>query len=186
MPSSSYISCSSSESGLHPWVSAQHSPIPSYRADSPIPLTSAGKYRWTKSRIVLGVLIQYVSVVTFAAWSLYLWVNVKDYGSQPECNDQIKYVIFFVTVRATAPWLRKLWISALALSAAGLMVWFGTQAVKLFVRNDVEEAVEMEPMSGKRTPTEMSETPPQGETEQSKKPWYFHMSRSFPLLFSVL
>jgi hypothetical protein len=131
-------------------------------------------------------LIQYVSVVTFAAWSLYLWVNVKDYGSQPECNDQIKYVIFFVTARATAPWLRKLWISALALSAAGLMVWFGTQAVKLFVRNDVEEAVEMEPMSGKRTPTEMSETPPQGETEQSKKPWYFHMSRSFPLLFSVL
>jgi hypothetical protein len=134
----------------------------------------------------LGVLIQYVSVAAFAAWSLYLWVHVKDYGSQPECNDQIKYVIFFVTVRATAPWLRKLWIAALALSAVGLMVWFGTKAVKLCVGNDVDEAVEMEPMAGKKTPTETSETPPQGETGQSKKLWFSYMSRTFPILFSVL
>ena len=181
MPSSSYISYSSSESGLHRWVSPRHSPIPLYRVDSPISLTSAGKYRWTRSRIILlGGFIQYVSVAAFAAWSLYLWVNVKDYGSQPECNDQIKYVIFFVTVRATAPWLRKLWIAgfaALALGAVGLMLWFGTRAVKLSVGNDVDEAGE--------TPTKTSKTPPQGETGQSKKLWYIYMSRTFPLLFSV-
>ncbi|KAF8478158.1 hypothetical protein DFH94DRAFT_82769 [Russula ochroleuca] len=148
-----------------------------------------GKYRWTRSRVVLGVLIQYASVVIFAAWSLYLWANVKDYGSQPECNDQIKYVLFFVTVRATAPWLRDLWITALALGAVGLMVWFGVKAVKLFVNNHVEEAeeaIQMKSIAGKETPTETPETPLPGETEQSKKSWYFHVSRSIPFVFSAI
>jgi hypothetical protein len=189
MLSLSYTYFSSSESGLHPWVSTQHSLVPSYCADSPHSPTSAGKYRWTRSRVVLGVLIQYASVVIFAAWSLYLWANVKDYGSQPECNDQIKYVLFFVTVRATAPWLRDLWITALALGAVGLMVWFGVKAVKLFVNNHVEEAeeaIQMKSIAGKETPTETPETPLPGETEQSKKSWYFHVSRSIPFVLSVL
>ncbi|KAH9997869.1 hypothetical protein BJV77DRAFT_777258 [Russula vinacea] len=42
------------------------------------PPTYVGKYHWARSRIAMGVLLQYISVVSFTAWGLYLWVHVKD------------------------------------------------------------------------------------------------------------
>jgi hypothetical protein len=148
-----------------------------------------GKYHWTTSRVVMGVVIQFVSVVSFTAWGLYLWFNVKKIGSDPGCNvnDQIKYVIFFVTVKATEPWLKGLWIAALVLSAAGLMLSFGAKGVVLFAMRRMEQeerAEETNSIARRVTPTESPETRPQAETEQSEKQWYFHVS--FPLLFSAL
>jgi hypothetical protein len=69
----------------------------------------------------MAVLLQYILGFSFIAWGSYLWVNVKDFGSQPECNDQIKYVILFFTVRATAPWLRRLWIAFFAIYGAQVL-----------------------------------------------------------------
>ncbi|KAH9997868.1 hypothetical protein BJV77DRAFT_777104 [Russula vinacea] len=148
-----------------------------------------GKYHWTTSRVVMGVVIQFLSVVSFTAWGLYMWVNVKDIGSDPGCNvnDKIKYVIFFATIRATEPWLKNLWIATLVLSAVGLMLSFGAKAVVLFAMRRMEQeerAEEMNSTARRVTPAESPETRPEGETEESEKQWYINVS--FPLLFSAI
>jgi hypothetical protein len=129
----------------------------------------------------MGVFVQFASVIAFTGWGLYLWVHVKDYGSQPECNDRIKYVVLLFTIRATAPWLRGLWIATLVASAVGLMVVFGLNAVAIFVTKFVEGQAE-ETDSG--TPTASTAaargTHAEAETETgtlaSLKPWYLSIS----------
>ena len=97
----------------------------------------------------MALLLQFVLVFSFIAWGLYVWVNVKYFGSQPECNDQIKYVILFFTVRATAPWLRRLWIAFFVIYSAQLLAGlFGTAAVFLFVKKREEERVERKDLNG--------------------------------------
>jgi uncharacterized membrane protein len=107
----------------------------------------------------MGAIIQFATVIAFTVWALYLWVHAKDFGSQPPCNNnnQVKYVLMFVTVKATASWLRGLWIATLVSSALGLMVIFGVNAFTLYaMRNDEEEE----------------------KTEESEKEWYFSISLS--------
>ncbi|TDL15463.1 hypothetical protein BD410DRAFT_845163 [Rickenella mellea] len=50
------------------------------------------------------------SYLSYQAWSLHVWTTALTFGSQPECNHSTKFVFFWVTVRATAPWLRIWWI----------------------------------------------------------------------------
>jgi hypothetical protein len=131
----------------------------------------------------MGVFLQFASVIAFTGWGLYLWVHVNNYGSNSECNDQIKYVIMFVTVRATVPWLRGLWIAALVISAAGLMVKFGIQAVILFAMRRVaeeERAEDTNSITGGsiRTGAHAEMEPTIG------KPWYLKIS--IPLLLYVV
>jgi len=124
-----------------------------------------GKYTWSRGRIAMGIIIQFVSVIAFTVWALYLWVHAKDFGypSLPPCNDQVIYVLMFVNVRATASWLRGLWIATLVLSALGLMIIFGYNAFALYVkRNDVDMK----------------------KTEESEKGWYFYIS-IFQILIAI-
>jgi hypothetical protein len=133
----------------------------------------------------MGVFLQFASVVAFTGWGLYLWVHVNDYGSNSDCNDQIKYVIMFITVRATVPWLRGLWIAALVLSAVGLMIKFGVQAVVLFAMRRVaeeERAEETNSITGGSI-----RTGAQSHAEMEPvigKPWYLKIS--IPLLLCVV
>ena len=89
----------------------------------------------------MGVFIQFALVAAFMGWGLYFWIHVKDFGTRPGCNlnDQVKYVIMFKDVPATAPWLRGLWITATVVSAVGLMVGFAFTAVHLFTMRSEEE-----------------------------------------------
>ncbi|KAI9512420.1 hypothetical protein F5148DRAFT_1163185 [Russula earlei] len=135
-----------------------------------------GKYHWSKGRIAIGIFIQFASVIAFTTWGLYLWFNVKHYGQHPECNDQIKYVIMFKTVRATVPWLRGVWIALIIASAVGLIIEFGHSAVHLFVMKSEEERerTEMDPTA--RTPdvTGTAGVEPQEGTESpTSEGWYF-------------
>jgi len=132
----------------------------------------------------MGVFVQFASVVAFTGWGLFLWVHVNNYGSQPLCNDQIKYVVLFFTVRATAPWLRGIWIAALVLSAVGLMIKFVIHAVLLLaVRRAGEEERAGETNSITRHSTTGAQS--QAETEVNvQKPWY--LAISYPLLLCVL
>ena len=136
----------------------------------------------------MSILVQFVSVIAFTTWGLYVWIKVKDYGPGPfnECNDQIKYVVFFVTVRATAPWLRGVWIGGLVLSAAGLMVSFGIKTKLFFAMKRLEEEVRAEKTNSiarRASPAEAPSTPSHEEPETSEKQWYFHVS--LPLLLCV-
>ncbi|KAH8998576.1 hypothetical protein EDB92DRAFT_1835966 [Lactarius akahatsu] len=121
-----------------------------------------GKYHWSKSRLVMGVFMQFASVIAFTGWALYMWIHVNSFGEEKSCNDQVKYVLMFVSVRATKPWLRDIWIATLVLSAVGLMIKFGYNAFTLFVlRHDEGE-----------------------ETEQPEKGWYFYIS--IPRILSAI
>jgi hypothetical protein len=133
----------------------------------------------------MGVFVQFASVIAFTGWGLYLWVHVKDYGNQPECNDRIKYVVFLFTIRATAPWLRGLWIATLVGSAVGLMIVFGLNAVAIFVKKHVEgQAEETDPSTPTASTAAVPGTHAEAETETgtpaSLKPWC--LSISWPLL----
>ena len=67
-----------------------------------------------KLKITLAVqLCQFVLI--FPVWSLYVWIKDSRFGPQPECNHLVKYVIVFVSVRATINWLRILTITLLSL-----------------------------------------------------------------------
>jgi len=133
----------------------------------------------------MGVFLQFASVIAFTGWGLFLWVHVNDYGSNSQCNDQIKYVIMFVTVRATVPWLRGLWIATLVLSAVGLMINFGIQATILFAMRraaEEERAEETDSITGRST-----RTGAQSQEEMQPtigKPWYLKIS--IPLLSCVV
>jgi hypothetical protein len=139
----------------------------------------------------MSVLVQFVSVITFTAWGLYVWANVKNFGNNPNCNDKFKYVVFFFTVRATAPWLRGIWIAGPVLSAVVLMVLFGYDAMKLFdMRRQAKELKPEEPAQPVETNTitcrEGTVTPgtrPHAATGTAEREWYFDIS--FTLLLCV-
>ena len=79
-------------------------------------------------KILIGV--QTLSTVVFTVWLMYVWVKDSSFGSQPECNYLVKYVLVFADVRATADWLRVLFIMNLVIIAFMLLFRFG---VILFV-----------------------------------------------------
>jgi hypothetical protein len=133
----------------------------------------------------MGILVQFVSVIAFTAWGLYVWADVNHYGKSNECNDKIKYVIFFATVRATAPWLRGIWIAGLVLSAVGLMLSFGWKAMELLEMKRMAEEQQAED-TNTTAYREVAVTPgtrPHAETETAEKEWYFDIS--FTLLLCV-
>ncbi|KAH9074753.1 hypothetical protein EDB83DRAFT_1867578 [Lactarius deliciosus] len=65
---------------------------------------------------------QVLQVVILIPWVLYVWIKDSQFGSQPECNPFVKYVFFFVTVRATVGWLRIVAFVGLAACAVGLVI----------------------------------------------------------------
>lgn len=184
MPFLPYISSISLVPGLHPWVSVRSSRVPPPQLVLK-PRTLAGKYHWTKGRIAMGVLVQFASVVAFTGWGLYLWIHVDNYGYPSGCNDRIKYVVLFFTVRATAPWLRGIWIAAIVLSAVGLMIQFVIQATLLFAgryAGEGEQEGETNSITRRSTRTGAQSI---AETEMRvPKPWY--LAISYPLLLCVL
>jgi hypothetical protein len=93
----------------------------------------------------MGFLVQFFSVIAFTTWGLYVWARPSNFGNNKQCNYKTKYVIFFFTVSATAPWLRGIWIAAIVLSAVGLMLSFGWKAMELFdMKREAEETAEKE------------------------------------------
>ena len=82
-------------------------------------------------RAVLLVSIQMFSTAVFTIWLLYVWAQNSRFGSQPECNHVVKYVIFFASVHATATWLRAFFIVGIVFAACSLLFWFGTIIVSL-------------------------------------------------------
>jgi hypothetical protein len=126
----------------------------------------------------MGVLVQFVSVITFTAWGLYVWADFKNFGNHPECNHQIKYVIFFFTVRATAPWLRGIWIAGLVLSVVVLMVLFVWNAMEVFETKRMEEEQQAEETDtiAYREATATPGTQPHAVTKTAEKGWYFYIS----------
>jgi len=108
-----------------------------------IGIAAVDKYKWSKSRAI-GVVIQFLIVIAFTAWASYLWARVEHFGSQPYLNYEVIYVLMFANVKATASWLRGIWITAQVVSALGLSIAFGINALHLFSMREEEERTEEE------------------------------------------
>ena len=77
-----------------------------------------------RMKIFIG--FQTLTTVVFTVWLLYVWIKGSNFGSQePACNNLVKYVLFFVNVRATVTWLRVLFIMNLVMTACTLLFRFG-------------------------------------------------------------
>ncbi|KAF9555926.1 hypothetical protein CPC08DRAFT_752789 [Agrocybe pediades] len=71
-------------------------------------VTSSAKYASTGAlipRVILSFFLSYSLLLLFVGWALYVWSTVKTFGVNSECNNSVKYIFFFFSVRATAPWL---------------------------------------------------------------------------------
>ncbi|KAN0130049.1 hypothetical protein V8E53_012203 [Lactarius tabidus] len=94
-----------------------------------------GMRRFSRSRNALRTFllfsIQMLSTAVFTIWSLYVWTQNSRFGSQPECNHVVEYVLFFATVDATATWLRALFIVGIVFAGCSLLLQFGTVIVSL-------------------------------------------------------
>lgn len=80
-----------------------------------------GSYRGTFSRIFIRSIGTWTTLTLFFAWATHLWFTAPIFGSDPEgCNpnDEVQYVVFFKSVKATAPGWR--WFCA-GLVIAGLV-----------------------------------------------------------------
>ena len=76
-------------------------------------------------RMKIFIWVQTLTTVLFTVWLFYVWIKDIDFGSQKSCNHLVKYVLFFADVKATATWLRVLFIMNLVISACTLLFRFG-------------------------------------------------------------
>jgi hypothetical protein len=60
------------------------------------------------------IAVQMSSTVSFLYWLLYVWIKGSKFGSQPECNQLVKFVLLIFNVMATETWLRVIILYALA------------------------------------------------------------------------
>jgi hypothetical protein len=103
-----------------------------------------GKHKKTMTRFIISIISQIVVIITFLGWGLYLWFHVKDFGPQKECNDKVKYVIMFVSIRATNRGLRDFYIFLHIYLSVGLLELLVLRLINMcrLFRPDVEETKE--------------------------------------------
>lgn len=94
-------------------------------------------YKATPERMFVHYFSMWATSALFIAWWLYVWVTAPTFGGNPTtgCNDSTIYVIFFKNVRATAPWLRWLFVAigsivAFFLVLAPIVVWLDLRVLR--------------------------------------------------------
>jgi hypothetical protein len=94
------------------------------------------------AHLIIGIISKIIVVIAFLGWGLWSWFHVKDFGPQNECNDKVKYVIMFVSIRATTRGLRKFYIFFHIYLSVGILGALGLQQVNMsrLVQPDVEES----------------------------------------------
>ncbi|PFH45969.1 hypothetical protein AMATHDRAFT_88580 [Amanita thiersii Skay4041] len=83
-----------------------------------INISPIGKYKGNVSvRLVLTIFLGLGLMLTYLGWSLFVWATTSTFGPSPECNSQIKYIMFFaVKISATAGWLSRFWLALLSIT----------------------------------------------------------------------
>jgi len=94
-------------------------------------------------RMKIFITIQTFSTVVFTVWLLYVWIKDSNFGSQPQCNHLVKYVLLFADVKVTMTWLRVLFIIYLVINACTLLFRFGVilSVYMENLRNDLHDKV---------------------------------------------
>ncbi|KAK2462573.1 hypothetical protein APHAL10511_005416 [Amanita phalloides] len=91
-----------------------------------IMVAPSGDYRGNRTSFTIRILISFVttygSFMLFAGYAFYVWATALKFGPFSECNNEIKYIFFFKSVRATVGWLRKLWMVGLGITLGLLLL----------------------------------------------------------------
>ncbi|KAH9958815.1 hypothetical protein BC827DRAFT_1269263 [Russula dissimulans] len=125
------------------------------------------------------IAVQTFSTVVFTVWLLYVWIKDSSFGSQPECNHLVKYVLFFANVRATVTWLRVLFIIYLVTTACTLVFRFGVilsvflEEFRENIRDKVRKAVGG---AERQEQQEQQERPEQGDGNGTTVRAYVNLS----------
>jgi hypothetical protein len=84
-----------------------------------IDLSSRGRYAgFGKSRLIVMTTVNVLATCAFIAFNVYVWVTAPKFGSQPQCNSSTVYVVFGVSINATAPIFRWIILATMALGPA--------------------------------------------------------------------
>jgi hypothetical protein len=138
-----------------------------------------GKYRYTIVRFIVGVISRFIGIIAFTGWALFLWIHVRHFGPENQCNDKVKYVIMFVDVEATKPWLRGVWIAILAVSAVLLSFRAGVHSLLRYFQREIEreerEREDNEDQAGERVSVTEWELTREGGGEGRDK-WYVNVT----------
>ncbi|KAH9980265.1 hypothetical protein BGW80DRAFT_1274384 [Lactifluus volemus] len=144
--------------------------------------TPTGKYKHSMARFIIGVVSQFIGIFAFTGWALYLWIRVRHFGPENQCNDQVKYFFMFVDVEATEPWLRGIWIAILAVSALLLSVRAAVHSFSRYVdheiekrKREMEDEEDNEDKDAERVSVRERGLTTEGEGERKDKGWYFKM-----------
>ncbi|KAI0248953.1 hypothetical protein BJV78DRAFT_1156176 [Lactifluus subvellereus] len=82
----------------------------------------SGVFRWTLTHIRLGAFIQIMTVLVYLAWSVYIAVHARTFGSSPQCNSRVQYILFDHPISATTPWWRKFWVIFLCITTVWVVI----------------------------------------------------------------
>ncbi|KAF8294152.1 hypothetical protein DL93DRAFT_857345 [Clavulina sp. PMI_390] len=86
----------------------------------------SSNYRASLFGIVYHITTTLATRILLASWSMYVWITAPTFGASlfasgdSHCNDSVKYVVFFVTIRATVPWARWLSVAGASTFSIGL------------------------------------------------------------------
>lgn len=73
----------------------------------------------------MGFVIQFLIIIAFLSWVLYLWAHVEHFGPQFYLNDKVRYKLLFVDINPTTTWVHHGCLSVAILIAVLLVITFG-------------------------------------------------------------
>lgn len=76
-----------------------------------------------KVRFFMNSFLVVCATATFIGFNVYVWVRAPDFGSQPECNDSVVYVLFGQSIQATNNVFRYIILATLAAPPAGFIIF---------------------------------------------------------------
>ena len=84
------------------------------------------------------IAVQMTSSLAFLIWLLFVWTNPRTFGSQPECNDLVQFVLFFFNIMATDDQLANL-VIGYVITYLGAMLFIFSVIFLAYFRNFIQK-----------------------------------------------
>ena len=88
-------------------------------------------------RMKIFIAVQMTCTLGFLIWLLFVWKDPSTFGSQPECNHLVKFVLFFFNIMATDSQLASLVIGYVITYLSGVLFIFSVIFLAYF-RNFIQ------------------------------------------------
>lgn len=67
--------------------------------------------------------LYFIALIGSLSYLIYVFATAPTFGSQPECNNNIKYVLFGINISATNPVIRWLFVASFGLIMLSSAIW---------------------------------------------------------------